>query len=133
MNYSTNKLMGTHNWWSAQPNGSMNTGCVLRVIYRSEFICKTVAVLLFTRIDCNYQIRNLIFLGLQPPDHRVTLYTPHWSSLTWIIVIVFLFWQTLELVAGQQIDWVGDGPPIDEPACGFLGEKCIPGPSKIKL
>lgn len=25
----------------------------------------------------------------------------------------------------DQIDWVGNGPPIPEPRCGFRGEKCI--------
>ena len=33
----------------------------------------------------------------------------------------------------ETIDWVGDGPPIDEPPCGFRGERCIPEPCKFLL
>ena len=36
----------------------------------------------------------------------------------------------MRLLEGQTIDWIGGKPPVDEPACGFLGEKCVPGPSK---
>ncbi|CAH1794095.1 unnamed protein product [Owenia fusiformis] len=37
-----------------------------------------------------------------------------------------------QLRAGNFIDWVGDGPPIDEPVCGFLGERCIPERTFVK-
>ena len=40
------------------------------------------------------------------------------------------YFQVLQLYGGEAIDWVGAGPPVDEPACGFLGENCIPGPGK---
>lgn len=35
------------------------------------------------------------------------------------------FCQKKDLQLFEQIDWVGNGPPIPEPRCGFRGEKCI--------
>ncbi|XP_013384406.1 guanylate cyclase 32E [Lingula anatina] len=29
-----------------------------------------------------------------------------------------------QLFSGQQIDWINGGPPLDEPPCGYRGEKC---------
>ncbi|KAK2159125.1 hypothetical protein LSH36_158g05017 [Paralvinella palmiformis] len=34
-----------------------------------------------------------------------------------------------QLLEGESIDWIGGKPPIDEPRCGFLGEKCMPVPT----
>ena len=45
--------------------------------------------------------------------------------------------QILELIPGMNITWSEDGqqttPPVDRPACGFMGELCTtPSPSKWK-
>ncbi|XP_033751446.1 receptor-type guanylate cyclase Gyc76C-like [Pecten maximus] len=32
----------------------------------------------------------------------------------------------LRFFPGQSVDWVTGEPPIDQPACGYRGEKCIP-------
>ncbi|XP_013413758.1 guanylate cyclase 32E [Lingula anatina] len=36
---------------------------------------------------------------------------------------------TMELFSNDSILWVSGKPPVDEPKCGFRGEKCIPPPS----
>ena len=42
--------------------------------------------------------------------------------------------QTFHFYDRQVIDWVNGGPPIDEPVCGYRGQKCIqPKSKKINL
>ena len=38
--------------------------------------------------------------------------------------------QTFHFYDRQVIDWVNGGPPIDEPVCGYRGQKCIQPKSK---
>lgn len=46
------------------------------------------------------------------------------SNESRIILFSFRFFlQELQLF--DKIEWIGNGPPIAEPQCGFRGEKCI--------
>ncbi|KAK3089914.1 hypothetical protein FSP39_007623 [Pinctada imbricata] len=36
------------------------------------------------------------------------------------------FLPTLAFFKNKKVDWVSGDPPIDEPECGYTGEKCIP-------
>lgn len=41
------------------------------------------------------------------------------------IIFNLFFFNAQDLQLFDKIDWVGNGPPISEPHCGFRGEKCI--------
>lgn len=38
---------------------------------------------------------------------------------------LILFFDKQELQLFDEIHWVGNGPPVAEPKCGFRGKKCI--------
>ena len=33
------------------------------------------------------------------------------------------------MLPGKKIEWINGFPPVDEPFCGYRGEKCIVPPS----
>ena len=38
--------------------------------------------------------------------------------------------QTFNMFDGRYIDWPRNRVPVDEPFCGYRGDKCVPVPSK---
>ena len=41
--------------------------------------------------------------------------------------------QKYTMFEGQNIQWLRGSPPLDEPDCGYRGDRCINPPSKDSL
>lgn len=70
-----------------------------------------------------HRLYLLLCIQIHTKTFRLIIFPYVSSSFFRSLIFISMLIQDLQLF--EEIQWVGNGPPVAEPKCGFRGQKCI--------